>query len=383
MIFLNKYVFLAKKKWGFRKMITEKDIARQLQDGGITLIPLKFQALPRQQEAARSRVDAIIRVSWAKLREKFAVEYKALSTPKIIREAMYRAKAAARDISLLPMIIVPYLNEEFLRELERESISGVDLCGNGIVVAPGKFSVYRTGNPNRFPSSAPIKNIYRRNSSMVGRLFLVQPRFDLVTEILDEINRRNPLANWERKPTSLSTISKALKGLEGDMIIGREGSTARLLQAEMLLNKLVENYTRPRIVNVINWKIPTPSSGLLTINDALSDAFKSETPAVVAGASSVSVYAVMGTAGPISIYCPNPEGWLRLVPGSRTDRFSSISVMQTEDALVYFDARREKGTVWASPIQTYLELMVGDKRDQETALQIKDLILRRLKEGLP
>ena len=70
-------------------------------------------------------------------------------TPKIIREVMYRVKAAAQDMRLNPMIIVPYLNEERLRELERENVSGVDLCGNGVVIVPDKIVhlSYRQSQP--------------------------------------------------------------------------------------------------------------------------------------------------------------------------------------------------------------------------------------------
>jgi hypothetical protein len=182
----------------------------------------------------------------------FAVEFKAIWTPKIIREAMYRVKAAARDLRLNPMIIVPYLNEERLRELERENVSGVDLCGNGVVIVPEKLFIFRTGNPNQFPSSAPIKNIYRRNSSMVARLFLIRSRFSRVTEVLDGVNQRNLFADWARQPMSLSTISKALKGLEQDLIVAREGAAARLLQAEKLLDRLVENFTVPKVGEVLN-----------------------------------------------------------------------------------------------------------------------------------
>jgi hypothetical protein len=82
----------------------------------------------------------------------------------------------------------------------------------------------------------------------------------------------------------------------------------------------------------------------------------------------------------LSIYCPDPKSWLSKLPGAPADRFPSLSIIQTEDALVYFDARQDEGLVWASPLQTYLELMAGDKRDQETALQVKDLIFRQLGE---
>ena len=150
-------------------MISEKEIARRLNEGQISLPPAIFQVADRETNTGAGRVDTIIWISWGEQREEFAVEFKAMWTPKIIREAMYRVKAAAQDMRLNPMIIVPYLNEERLRELERENVSGVDLCGNGVVIVPEKLFIFRTGNPNQFPSSAPIKNIYRRNSSMVGR----------------------------------------------------------------------------------------------------------------------------------------------------------------------------------------------------------------------
>ncbi len=52
--------------------------------------------------------------------------------------------------------------------------------------------------------------------------------------------------------------------------------------------------------------------------------------------------------------------------------------IETEDETVYFDARKEGNSWWASPVQVYLELMAGDKRDQETAEQVKSFILTNL-----
>ncbi|MFM7319404.1 MAG: hypothetical protein ACKO5E_20860, partial [bacterium] len=46
-----------------------------------------------------------------------------------------------------------------------------------------------------------------------------------------------------------------------------------------------------------------------------------------------------------------------------------------------FDARQDEGFLWASPVQTWLELMRGDKRDRETANQVKGRILRCLQES--
>ena len=69
------------------------------------------------------------------------------------------------------------------------------------------------------------------------------------------------------------------------------------------------------------------------------------------------------------------ETLLKKLPGSQYDRFPNLELLETEDEPVYFDARQEDGFWWASPLQVYMELMAGDKRDQETAEQLKALIL--------
>ncbi len=366
-------------------MITEKDLLKRLENGQIALPPLVLAVSPHETQAVEDRAtkaDAIIQVSWGDQQEDFAVEFKAGSTPKIIREAMYRVRAAAQELSLNPMVVVPYLSEAALSELERESVSGVDLSGNGIVTVPRRFYVYRTGKPNQLPRSAPNKNIYRGNTSMVARLFLLQPTFSRVTEILEAINRRHFLSVWAGSPMTLSTVSKALKELENDLIVGRDSSGTKLLQPEKLLERLVENYTTPKMRRTVNWKLPASVSGM-TEEDILKKAFASSIPAVITGAGSVSRYAVMQSGGTVLIYCADLEGWLADLPGGQSERFPSISVMETEEASVYFDSRPEAGKVWASPVQTYLELMAGDKRDRETALQVKAAILRQLKENQP
>ncbi len=77
----------------------------------------------------------------------------------------------------------------------------------------------------------------------------------------------------------------------------------------------------------------------------------------------------------MTVYCPKVEMLLERLPGSQSDRFPNLELLETEDEPVYFDARQEDGFWWASPLQVYMELMVGDKRDQETAEQLKALIL--------
>jgi hypothetical protein len=99
---------------------------------------------------------------------------------------------------------------------------------------------------------------------------------------------------------------------------------------------------------------------------------------VAAGISSVGQYAVMQRGALFSVYCPQIDMLPERISGNQSDRFPNIELLITEDETVYFDARKEMDFWWASPVQVYLELMAGDKRDQETAEQLKSYILNTI-----
>jgi hypothetical protein len=65
--------------------------------------------------------------------------------------------------------------------------------------------------------------------------------------------------------------------------------------------------------------------------------------------------------------------------GRETDRFPNVELIETLEQPLYFDARDESGFYWASPVQTWLELMQGDKRDRGTAAQVREFILHAVR----
>jgi hypothetical protein len=360
-----------------RKLTTQREIIEQLRRGKISLPPLSFRFLEVQPKAdGNRRLDAFVEASWRDSTARFAVECKSISTPKAFQDGLNLMKSLSLPKGYRPMIIMPFLSEQQLQGLEREGISGIDLCGNGVVIVPGKFAVFRSGEKNLFPSSAPIKNIYRKNSSMVGRVFLARSVYDTVQEICSEINQRNMLVQrWDKRPMSLSTVSKSLKNLEEDLIVERKG-IIRLLQPDKLLEKLSANYVPPKIRERVRLKVSSESATIEELLLKQSEALN--LPLVAAGTSSVAQFAVMQRGDLLSVYCPRLEMLLERLSGSQSDRFPNLELIETEDETVYFDARQEGKFWWASPVQVYLELMVGDKRDRETAEQVKSFLLRDL-----
>jgi hypothetical protein len=240
--------------------------------------------------------------------------------------------------------------------------------------------IYRTGEPNLFKNSAVIKNVYRNNTSMVARLFAAVPEFDSVSAIQNEVNARNPFVQKGRsKPMQLGTVSKALKGLTDDLVVDRtEG--IRLLQPEKLLRQLVDNYEPLRGARTRRISIPKTGSKL---KEQLRQQLAATTfPVVASGLSSVSRYATMARGEMIQLFTPRIDALQTLLHGKETTAFADVELIETREESIFFDARIEQGFPWASPLQTYLELMAGDKRDRETAEQLEDLLLRKTKEAV-
>jgi len=360
-----------------KKTITEKKMLKKLQKGDISLPPLFFPPLKNNSKIEKNiDIDVCIEVFWGKKFGKFAVEIRSLSTPKTFREGINKLITMQLPDGYLPMLCLPYLNEQQLHILEQKGISGIDFSGNGVVIVPGIFSVFRNGQENRFKSSALIKNVYRKNSSMVGRLFLISPKHGSVQNICAEIGKQNFLVlQGNKKSMNISTVSKVLKILEDDLIIER-GDNIQLIQPEKLLSKLSENYSPRYNREPIHMKIEGNSEMIKKILWEKSQELK--LPVVATGFSSVMKYATMQQDDIFSVFCPHIDELQKILPGSITDRFPNIELIETEDEALYFNAQLDNFFRWASPVQVYLELMTGDKRDQEIAEQIKSYIIKQI-----
>jgi hypothetical protein len=359
----------------FRKSITEKEMLAFLQEGQLRFPPLQVtdsQTEPPFTVKGRSAaMDALLTLGWQGRTYRFGVETKRLWTPKVIAEAMAAARENAGKASVYPLILIPYLSEERVLALEAEGISGIDLCGNGVVVVPNELLVLRTGFPNCFRWEGTIKNVYRKNSSIVARTFLLVPQFDSVKEALAEIRRRGG-------DVAAATVSKVCKSLEADLVLERGRGAdpvarrLRLLQPEKLLDLLADNYVPPEVSQTFRGKCSLPPE---VLRERLAKGeVNSGVRVVLTGASSVEAYAVMAREPVQCFYCTDVGKIVTSLAGDvrETPRFANVTFQETRDDFVYFDRRPDLA---ASPIQAYLELIKGDNREKETADQVRRMIL--------
>jgi hypothetical protein len=371
----------------FRKSVTEAELHAFLEEGRLQFAPLQAADV---QTRVTPKWDALLTLRWGRRTYRFGVETRRLWTPKVVSEAAETARRNAALTGVYPLILVPYLSGEWLSTLEAQGVSGIDLCGNGVVVVPDELLVLRTGSPNRFRWEGTIKNVYRKNSSIVARAFLLVPKFNSVKAVLEQIRKRGG-------EVTLATVSKVCKSLEDDLIIERfrrkptpqrQGApprlesllepALRLLQPEKLLDLLADNYALPAVSRTFQGKCRLGPKELRMRLQGWVE--KSGARVVLTGTSSTEAYAVMAREPAQSFYSSDLGGAIKSLGDDirETDRFANVSLLETRDDFVYFDRRPG---LWASPIQSYLELFAGDQRERETADQVRRVILGPLAPG--
>ena len=168
-----------------------------------------------------------------------AVDLLPISTPKSISQkinVLVNFASKLKKQKMVPMIIAPYISGKESNLLVDQGISWIDLSGNMLIKIPQSIYIERTGKPNKFPDTSPIKKIYEGTSSLVCRALLLNPEgFSTLNEIVDFINKRNAAI-------TIGTVSKVLKSLEEELIVSKSESMITLKNPGVLLDNLAEGY---------------------------------------------------------------------------------------------------------------------------------------------
>lgn len=345
-----------------RKMKDGK-FEQMLRAGELRVPPLAIRVVKLGRNAGE---DGVLQITYRTQSCRFAVELRPDAKPQTLKLAVDQAKQYARKSNRLqPMVIAPYLTGEKLDQLLGQGVSALDFCGNAAVEAPGRFLFYKTGNPNRYPDSAPIQSAYRGDGSLVPRVLLLDREFQAISDILAAITRRGG-------SLTMGTVSKVLRRLESDLVIERPSrNRVRLIQPDRLLDGLLDAYQAPKTQEIWTGKVALDTADLLAKLEVLGR----DADLVRTGESSAGEYAVWAGEPIIACYCRAMPAELLQRLGAEakeTRAFPNLRLIQTEDQRVYFDRRSRLA---GSPIQSWLEMASGDKRQKEAAEQIRSLLL--------
>lgn len=239
------------------------------------------------------------------------------------------------------------------------------MCGNGFVEAPGLFSIYRSGKPNEYPDSEPLRSAYRGDSSLVARVLLLRDTFDLVGDVLEFIETRGGTI-------ALGTVSKALKRLEEDLVIERASTPAvRVIDRKKILDQLTTNYSPPKQLKIWTGKVDLSKEELRMRIARIAR----QKPIVQTGMGTAELYVVFKGESVFEAYTKAPitEIIAELDSDAKeTSAFPNLRLIQTDDQRVFFDKR---DNIAASPIQVWLEMADGDKRSQEAGEPLRQQLI--------
>ena len=356
--------------------LTEKQVRQSLTNMGERYAPLTIYRLTEQTSLLDGcKVDVVIEFSIQNGPSfKAVVEIKTVATPQnILMGARQLAAYIANDKEpdRVPLLVAPYIGTKQAKILEEKGISWLDLSGNMSIRVSNRIYIERTGKPNRFPDTEPIKKIFQRTSSLVSRALLLKPEgFSSLYEMVDFINKRNATI-------TLSTVSKVVKKLDEELLINRSKSLISVADPEKLLERLAQGYKnsterkRRNTYRFVIENIQQLSSGLVgQCKDYLVCGFYA---AQIKG---------MAVTDQKTIFVKDIEQFRRkaekkLVSVTPDTEFGNVIIAETNDPGVWFNPVWRVIDSVVDDIELYLEMMVDTPRGPKIAEQLKRRILQK------
>jgi hypothetical protein len=368
-------------------MLTRRDILAMIQEKGyfrLGPITLEYTGCAKAgMSPGNDNFASISRLEFTKdsVKYVFLAEVSSLSTPRSLVSTIQFISKTAESLDSshpneerqhFPLVVAPFLSQERLDDLVSQKVSGLDLCGNGVLVA-GDLLVYKAGNRNLYPQSTRLRNVYQLKNSLAPRALLVNSVFQSAKGLIEFINARGGR-------TTFSTVSKVLKQLEEDLVISREAKSVRQIQPEKILDSLSTNYKPPKITS--RWLGRCNASSLAELAAPLQQAAIAQGKRfVLTGASSANQYCAFGGEPIVSVYTDASIAPLLAATGLQFEeekRFANLEIFQTFSDWVYFDPRDKDGLQIASPVQAYIEMAAGDPRQRQASEEIRRRILADL-----
>jgi len=325
--------------------------------------PLILSDVIRAESFNDKGIDGFVKLNYLGRTIPLILEIKNRTAPQIVEtgiDILLQITKSENYKNFVPTLVVPYLTEKIVARLKSNNLSGLDLNGNYFIALP-EFVAIRLDRKNQYKESTYIKDIYSRNSSIVGRFLLRQNyTYNKVSDIFEGIQKLGG-------SISLSTVSKVLKGLEEQLIVSKENNKIKLLQPDKLLNNLKENYIPPSTQRTIKVNLP---EDMMQAKRILLDILGPNW--IWSGESSAQFYSTTTSSISFSVFSKGRDNSSALEENVNMRFYNyTIFYVPSVDEYVFFDS----GNYKASRIQTYLELSQLDKREKEIARDIEKDIL--------
>lgn len=107
------------------------------------------------------------------------IDIKSRTAPKYVLNAISVLELlsnTSESNNYIPTILVPYLSDKIVSILESKNMCGLDLNGNYYIKDKNLIAI-RLDRKNNYKEKATIRNVYSKNSSIVGRFLLQEKKY--------------------------------------------------------------------------------------------------------------------------------------------------------------------------------------------------------------
>jgi hypothetical protein len=358
-----------------------REIIEGLQAARMQYAPLTIASIDRNSGREGDRgFDAVI-----EFRVENGPSFRALAevvspaTPKAVSQFCARIKdslSESGNSTTVPLIVAPYVSPRPADLLTEAGVSWLDLSGNMVIRVADRVYIERTGRPNRFPDTAPIKKIFQGTASLVARALLLEPTgFALVSQIVESIERRGGAI-------TLSTVSKVLRSLEEELFVAKSRGAISVSAPRQLLDRLAEGYAASRSgarMTTHHFAVEEPETTLARLCSELGSTY------IFCGFYAAQLKG-LAAGGRIAMYVSDMNRFREAAEslGSAVcpdEEFGNLSVIETRSRLPWFNAETRDGGRVVDDLQLYLEMTIDTPRGPKIADVLRPRILREDRDG--
>jgi hypothetical protein len=295
------------------------------------------------------------------------------ASPRVVRQKSVELQELVERNGkgdLVPLIVAPYMPARQAETLQRAGVSWLDMSGNMVIRVRDRVYIERTGRPNRFPDSAPIRKVFEGTASLVPRaLLLCPPGFTSLAQLVEFITQRDGTI-------ALSTVSKVLRSLEEDLLVSRAGQSISAIDPGQLLDRLAGGYAssrRRRSVTVSRFFLDDPAAVLKRLGSTAEALY------VCCGFYAAQLKG-LAVGDQISLYVNDTTSFRETVEQSAAtlqpdEEFGNLRVIESRSRLPWFNSEMREGIHVVDDMQLYLEMMLDTPRGPKVAEALRQRIL--------
>lgn len=299
---------------------------------------------------------------------RFIVEFKRTSATAAIQRGIEHLKSTLGDTTGIPLLVVPFMSASGKQQCMHAGVSWLDLSGNASI-RHERVVVLIEGKPNLYKLPGRPRNPFSIKSSRIVRVLLSSPHQPL---------QQSELVS--RAKVSKALVSQVVSTLmEEGFLVRNSGGDLQVSDPRLLLDEWQQRYAFPDH-GVTKGHVYTGGEGPERVNKLGIKLSGLGIPYAFTGLAAAWHYAPFANFRLVTVFVQTP-----LTPQQLDDigfvpepKGANVWLAEPSDESVFWESERHEGLVFASAIQTYLDLKEQPERSNEAAAELKTHLLRAL-----